>query len=106
MATRLARLDGFARARYLRGAGHIATTLWVLGWVVFAVLIAIRASADLVSAVAALICLAFAASFGLQVAAHRVGLRELRVVIARDDLVASRSRGRTRVRNPQRNLVP
>jgi hypothetical protein len=106
MATRFARLDGFARARYLRGAGHVATALWALGWVVFGVLIAIRASADLVSAVAALICIAFAASFGLQVAAHRIALRELRVIMARDDLVASRSRGRARIRNPQRNLVP
>jgi hypothetical protein len=103
MAGRSARLDGFARARYLRGAGHVATALWVLGWLVFAVLIAIRASADLVSAVAVLICLAFAAGFGLQVAAHRVALRELRTMIARDDLVASRSRGRTRIRKTASN---
>ena len=103
MAGRFARLDGFARARYLRGAGHVATALWVFGWLVFAVLIAIRAGADLVSAVAVLICLAFTAGFGLQVAAHRVALRELRTMIARDDLVASRSRGRTRIRKPVRN---
>jgi hypothetical protein len=106
MAGRIARFDGFARARYLRGAGHVATALWLAGWLVFAILVGVRASADVVSAVAALICLIFAASFGLHVAARRVALRELRAMIARDDLVASRSRGRSRVRKPERFLAP
>lgn len=106
MVARIVRFDGFARARYLRGAGHVATALWLAGWLFFAILIGIRASADLVSAVAALICLTFAASFGLHVAARRLALAELRAMIARDDLVASRSRGRSRLRKPERFLAP
>jgi Kef-type K+ transport system membrane component KefB len=98
MTSRIARFDGFARARYLRIAGHVAFGLWIIGWLVFAVLIGIRASASLVSAVAALICILFAVSFGLQVASRRLAWRELTRLVARDDLSATRSRGLPRVR--------
>jgi Mn2+/Fe2+ NRAMP family transporter len=98
MAGRIARFDGFALARNLRIAGHVTLALWIAGWLVFAVLVGTRARTDLVSAVAALICILFAISFALQVASHRVALRELTALIAREDLSASRSRGRTRVR--------
>jgi hypothetical protein len=98
MAGRRARIDGFARARYLRRAGHVALGLWVIGWVVFAVLVGTRADNDLISAVAVLICVLFAISFALHVAARRVAWRELTEVVAREDLSASRSRGRLRVR--------
>jgi hypothetical protein len=98
MPRRFAPIDGFTRARYLRNASHVTTGLWVLGWIAFGILVAIRAANDLISAVAVLICVFFATSFGLQVAARRVAWREINAVVARDDLVASRSRGRTRVR--------
>jgi hypothetical protein len=98
MTSRIARFDGFARARYLRVAGQLAFGLWIIGWLVFAVLIGIRASASLVSAVAALICILFAVSFGLQVASRRLAWRELTRLVARDDLSATRSRGLPRVR--------
>jgi Mn2+/Fe2+ NRAMP family transporter len=98
MASRIARFDGFARARYLRVAGQLTFGLWIIGWLVFAVLIGIRASASLVSAAAALICILFAVSFGLQVASRRLAWRELTRLVARDDLSATRSRGLPRVR--------
>ena len=98
MARRLARIDGFARARYLRRASHVALGLWVIGWVVFAVLIGTRADNDLISAIAVLICVLFAISFALQVGARRVAWRELTELVAREDLSASRSRGRQRAR--------
>jgi hypothetical protein len=98
MGRRIARFDGFARARYLRVGGQVAFCLWIIGWVAFAVLVGFRASATLVSAVAALICILFAVSFGLQVASRRLAWRELQEMIARDDLSATRSRGPTRVR--------
>jgi hypothetical protein len=96
------RVDGFSRARHLRGAAHVATALWLIGWVAFAILVAVRASTDLVSAVAVVICTAFAASFGFHTAARRSAWREITTRALRDDLVASRSRGRTRVRQRQR----
>jgi hypothetical protein len=86
----------------LRGAGYVTAALWLVGWVVFGILVAIRAATDLISAVAVLICLAFGASFVLQVAARRTAWREIRRVAARDDLVASRSRGRSRLRVRQK----
>ena len=98
MTSRVPQLDGFTRARYLRRASHVTTGLWLIGWITFGILVGIRAANDLVSAVAVLICVFFATSFGLQVAARRLAWREMTAVIARDDLVASRSRGRTRVR--------
>jgi Mn2+/Fe2+ NRAMP family transporter len=98
MTSRIARFDGFARARYLRVAGQLTLGLWIIGWLVFAVLIGIRASASLVSAVAALICILFAVSFGLQVASRRLAWRELTRLVARDDLSATRSCGLPRVR--------
>jgi cation transport ATPase len=98
MASRIARLDAFARARNLRVAGHVAFVLWVIGWLVFAVLVGMRAAAELVSAVAAMICILFAISFAFQVASRRVAWRELTELIAREDLSASRSRGRPRIR--------
>jgi hypothetical protein len=103
MVGAVSRLDGFARARYLRGAAHVATTLWVIGWLVFAILVGVRADTELVSAVGALICLTFATSFGLHVAARRVAMRELNERLLRDDLIASRSRGRRRIRERQSN---
>ena len=98
MARRFGSIEPLTRARYLRGAGHVSTGLWLAGWVAFAILVGIRAANDLVSAVAVLICVFFATSFGLNVAARRVAWREIRRTMQRDDLVASRSRGRTRVR--------
>jgi CHASE2 domain-containing sensor protein len=98
MAGRFARFDAFARARFLRIAGHVTFALWVAGWLVFGVLVGTRASSALVSAVAALICILFAISFAFQVASRRVAWRELTAILAREDLSASRSRGRTRVR--------
>jgi Mn2+/Fe2+ NRAMP family transporter len=98
MTSRIARFDGFARARYLRVAGQLTFGLWILGWLVFAVLIGIRASASLVSAVAALICILFTVSFVLQAASRRLAWRELRELIAREDLSSTRSRGLSRVR--------
>jgi hypothetical protein len=106
MLGRISRVDGFARARRLRGAGHVATALWLVGWVVFGILVGTRAANDLVSAVAVFICVLFATSFGFNVAARRVAWREITIVAARDDLVASRSRGRMRIRKSQRRLVP
>ncbi len=106
MARRIRTIDAFQRARYLRGAGHAATGLWLAGWVSFGILVGARAATDLISAVAVLICTLFASSFGLQVAARRLVWREITARAARDDLVASRSRGRTRVRSAQRRLVP
>jgi small-conductance mechanosensitive channel len=106
MAGRFSTVDGFTRARYLRGAGYVATTLWLVGWVAFGILVGIRAATDLVSAVAVLICVLFATSFGLNVAARRLVWREITARAERDDLVASRSRGRKRLRSPQRRLVP
>jgi CHASE2 domain-containing sensor protein len=105
MAGRIARVDAFRRARYLRGASHVAAALWLLGWVVFGILVGTRAATDLVSAVAVVICTLFAASFGLNAAARRLAWRELTAIAARDDLVASRSRGRTRVRPSHRSPV-
>jgi small-conductance mechanosensitive channel len=98
MAGRVVRFDGFARARYLRIAGHVTLVLWLVGWLMFAVLVSMRAAADLVSAVAAMICILFAISFGFQVASRRVAWRELTELLAREDLSASRSRGTPRVR--------
>jgi hypothetical protein len=98
MTSRVARFDGFAVARALRIAGRVAFGLWVVGWLVFGVLVAVRASATLLSAVAVLICVVFTISFGFQVASHRVAWRKLRELIAREDLSATRSRGLTRVR--------
>ncbi|MDQ1545785.1 MAG: hypothetical protein QOH69_689 [Actinomycetota bacterium] len=98
MAGRIARFDGFALARCLRIAGHVTLGLWVFGWLVFAVLVGMRAASNLVSAAAALICILFAISFAFQVASRRVAWRELTALLAREDLSASRSRGRTRVR--------
>jgi hypothetical protein len=98
MTSRIARFDGFSVARYLRIAGQVAFCLWVIGWLAFGVLIAVRASATLVSAIAALICILFAASFGLHAASRRLALRELREVMEREDLSATRSRGWPRVR--------
>jgi Mn2+/Fe2+ NRAMP family transporter len=98
MAGRIVRVDGFALARNLRIAGHVTFVLWLAGWLVFAILVGTRARTDLVSAVAALICIMFAISFAFQVASRRVALRELTALIAREDLSASRSRGRMRVR--------
>lgn len=98
MAGRVGRFDGFAVARYLRIAGHVTLVLWVLGWIVFAVLVGIRAAADLVSAVAAMICILFAISFAFQAASRRLAWRELAELVAREDLSASRSRGTPRVR--------
>jgi len=92
------RIDGFARARYLRGASHVALVLWAVAWVLFAVLVGTHASNDLVSAVAVLICLLFGISFALQSGARRVAFRELSELVAREDLSATRSRGRARVR--------
>jgi hypothetical protein len=106
MAGRIFTIDGFTRARYLRGAGHVATGLWLIGWVVFGILVGTRAATDLISAVAVFICMLFATSFGLNVAARRLVWREITARALRDDLVASRSRGRTRLRSPQRRLVP
>jgi hypothetical protein len=79
-------------------ASHVTLVLWAIGWLVFAVLVGIRARTDLVSAVAALICILFAISFAFQVAARRVAWRELTELVAREDLSATRSRGVPRVR--------
>jgi phosphate/sulfate permease len=92
------RFDGFARARHLRVAGQVAFVLWIICWLAFATLIGFTPSSTLVSAVASLICLLFAASFGLQVASRRLAWRELRELIAREDLSSTRSRGPSRVR--------
>jgi hypothetical protein len=98
MAPRIRAIDGFTRARYLRGASNVTTGLWLLGWVAFGILVGVRAANDLISAVAVMICVFFATSFGLQVAARRVAWREINAMVQRDDLIASRSRGRSRVR--------
>jgi hypothetical protein len=105
MAGRIARVDAFRCARYLRGASHIATVLWLVGWVVFGILVGTRAANDLLSAVAVFICVLFATSFGLNVAARRLAWRALTARAARDDLIASRSRGRTLVRSSHRSPV-
>lgn len=94
----IGRADGFARARYLRLASHVVLGLWVIGWVVFAVLVAVRAGTNLVSAVAALICILFTIGCALQAVARRLAWRELQQQVTRDDLSATRSRGLTRVR--------
>jgi cation transport ATPase len=94
----MARADGFARARYLRWAGNAILALWIAGWIAFAILVGIRAATELVSAVAALICILFAIGFGLHAASRRIALRQIRELLERDDLSASRSRGRSRVR--------
>jgi membrane protein YdbS with pleckstrin-like domain len=104
MARRFPQLDGFTRARYLRGASHVTTGLWLVGWVTFGILVGVRAANDLISAIAVFICVLFAASFALQVASRRVAWREIRATMQRDDLVASRSRGRTRIR--ERRTTP
>jgi nucleotide-binding universal stress UspA family protein len=96
------RIDGFRRVRMLRGAGYATTALWLVGWVAFGILVATRAATDLISALAVVICALFGASFALQVAARRSAWQEIRRVAARDDLVASRSRGRSRLRERQR----
>ena len=98
MGARIARFDGFARARYLRIAARVAFVLWIIGWLAFATLMGFRAGTTLISAAAALICILFATSFGLQVASRRVAWRELRELIAREDLSSTRSRGLSRVR--------
>jgi hypothetical protein len=98
MPRRIASVDGFARARLLRIAGQVVFGFWVAGWLVFAVLVGAGAGTTLVSAVAALICILFAVSFGLQVASRRLAWRELRELIAREDLSSTRSRGLSRVR--------
>ena len=79
-------------------ASHVALVMWALSWVSFAVLVGTRADNDLVSAVAVLICVLFGTSFALQTGARRVAWRELRELVAREDLSATRSRGRARVR--------
>jgi lysylphosphatidylglycerol synthetase-like protein (DUF2156 family) len=98
MTSSITRADGLARARYLRIASHVVLGIWVLGWVLFAVLVGVRADTNLVSAVAALICILFAISCALQALSRRVAWRELVHLAARDDLSATRSRGITRVR--------
>jgi cation transport ATPase len=98
MAGRIVRFDGFARARYLRLAGNVALGLWALSWVVFGVLVGIHGKSELVSALAAVICILFGISFLLQAAARRLAMRELAELMARDDLSATRSRGLPRVR--------
>jgi hypothetical protein len=98
MVGRVVRFDGFARARYLRVAGHVTLVMWLVGWLVFAVLVGMRAAADLVSAVAAMICILFAISFAFQAASRRLAWRELSALLEREDLSASRSRGTPRVR--------
>lgn len=94
----MARIDGFTRARYLRQASNVVLVLWALTWVLFAVLVGVRADNDLVSAVAVLICVLFGIGFALQASARRIAWRELSQLVAREDLSASRSRGRQRVR--------
>lgn len=86
------------RARRFRIAGRVGLGLWVAGWAAFAVAVAVRAASDVISALAVLICLLFAASFGFEAAAKRLELRAIREILARDDLSASRSRGTPRVR--------
>ena len=91
-------MDGFTRARYLRRASFVTLVLWAIAWLGFAVLVGVRADNDLVSAVAVLICVLFAISVALQSGARRVAWRELSELVAREDLSASRSRGRARLR--------
>ena len=98
MAGRLARIDGFARARYLRRASFVTLVLWAIAWLVFGVLVGVRADNDLISAVAVVICVLFATSVALQSSARRIAWRELSELVAREDLSASRSRGPARVR--------
>jgi hypothetical protein len=68
------------------------------GWVAFAILVGTSSSADSVSAIAVLICLLFGLSFIFEALARRLEARELAAMMARDDLVAARSRGVPRVR--------
>jgi hypothetical protein len=98
MTQGLVRPDPLVIARHLRIAGRVNLGLWVTAWAAFAIAVAIRAASDVISALAVLICLFFAASFGLEATARRLELREIRAIIARNDLSAARSRGIPRVR--------
>jgi hypothetical protein len=73
-------------------ASRVTLILWIAGWVAFLVLTAVRASADLLAGIGAIICILFAAGLGLRVLAMRLTLRELAAPSAPDDLIASRSR--------------
>jgi uncharacterized membrane protein len=87
--------DTLARARRFRRAGRVALALWMIGWVLFAIVVATNGNSDLVSALAVLICLMFAVSFVLEARARRL---EAAASVLRDELIASRSRRTSRVR--------
>jgi hypothetical protein len=91
-------MDRLARARRLRLAGRVALGLWMIAWAAFAIVVATNGDSDVVSALAVLICLLFAASFILEARARRLEIVELVAAAARDDLSATRSRGLPRVR--------
>jgi hypothetical protein len=92
------KLDQFRAARRLRVMGRIALGLWMTGWLAFAVVVGMGGRADLVSALAVIICALFGLSVLLESRARRLEIRALVTLTARDDLSAARSRGLPRVR--------
>jgi hypothetical protein len=90
--------DPLVRARRLRLGSRVCLCLWLAGWVAFAIVVGTSPGSDAVSALAVVICVLFALGFVLEARARRLELRELTAVLARDDLVAARSRGIPRVR--------
>jgi hypothetical protein len=90
--------DPLVRAGRLRLASRVCLGLWLAGWVAFAIMVGTSGSTDSVSALAVVICLLFALGFVLEARARRLEVRELAAMMARDDLVAARSRGVPRVR--------
>jgi hypothetical protein len=91
-------IDRLGSARRLRLVGRVALGCWMAAWLAFAIVVGTGGDADLVSALAVLICILFALSFVLEARARRLELRELVAAQARDDLSATRSRGLPRVR--------
>ncbi len=90
--------DPLVLAGRLRLAGRVVLGLWMAGWVAFAIVVSTSGSADTVSALAVVICLLFGVSFALEARARRLEIRQISALVARDDVVAARSRGVPRVR--------
>jgi hypothetical protein len=90
--------DPLARARRLRYASRVALAFWLAAWIAFAIVVSTSGSADAVSALAVVICLLFGLSFALEARARRIELHAISALLARDDVVAARSRGVPRVR--------
>ena len=84
-------MSGVLRPHRLFFASRVALVLWIGAWIAFLVLTAAHAGAELLSGVAAIICVLFAGGFGLRVLGTRMILRQLAAPRVTDELVASRS---------------